>query len=148
MQLNYADSCDNDQNWRPYTGFALSQKEAMFKYFTRWAQLTFLFFIFLFAIAGIFMAPLTKGDWSRFQAVGAISAVVALLSVRRLARTAAMTRDILPKFPPGTFTGSGGGYSGWDDDDDLPQINPSTGLPMMDGGIDVGGNTFGCSDDD
>lgn len=32
--------------------------------------------------------------------------------------------------------------------DDSPAMNPATGLPMLNSCIDVGGNVFGCSNDD
>lgn len=33
------------------------------------------------------------------------------------------------------------------DDEPMMQINPATGLPMLNNCVDVGGNLFGCSDD-
>lgn len=35
-----------------------------------------------------------------------------------------------------------------DSNNSMVMINPATGLPMLDGGIDIGGNFFGSSNDD
>lgn len=39
-------------------------------------------------------------------------------------------------------------FSAATDDDSSGMVNPATGLPMLNSCVDVGGNTFGCSNED
>lgn len=115
----------------------------MFRFFARWTPLTFLLSIAFLGLIRLIIGPAVQGDWSHFAIAGLLGAVAALAALPRMARATWMTRNILPPRAPGASRG----YGGSDDDDDLPQINPSTGMPMM-GIHDTAGNAFGCNSDD
>lgn len=116
----------------------------MFRLFARWAQLTFLLSIAFLVAIGLIMGPVAQGDWSHFAIAGLLGAAAALAALPLMARSTWMTRNILPPHAPGASYR----YGGWDDDDDdLPRVNPSSGLPMI-GLLDSSGNAFGCNSDD
>lgn len=107
---------------------------ALLRATSRWLKLTFLVWVFLVGGLGFFRNGPKQGEWEWFGIPAAVAGFLVFIWMN-----------------PGVLAGfSGGGYSD-DDDDGPPQINPGTGLPMMGpgtGGVDVGGNAWGSSDDD